>query len=254
VTRRAIKVAIADDSKEFSSIMQEHLSQEPDIELVGVAYDGEQILNIIKEREPDVVVLDIIMPQLDGIGVLERIQLSGSKRPKIIALTALGQESLVQRIMELGVDYYLLKPLNLDMLTKRIKQLIGTPERTVIPRAIESRPVDFEVTDVIREIGIPAHIKGYQYLREAITMIVADNNFLGSVTKELYPTVAQKYSTTPSRVERAIRHSIEVAWNRGNIDLINQLFGCTVNKDKGKPTNSEFMAMIADKLRMEMRA
>jgi len=254
VTRRAIKVAIADDSKEFSSIIQEHLSQEHDVELVGVAYDGEQILNIIKEREPDVVVLDIIMPQLDGIGVLERIQLSGSKRPKIIALTALGQESLVQRIMELGVDYYLLKPLNLDMLTKRIKQLIGTPERTVIPRAIESRPVDFEVTDVIREIGIPAHIKGYQYLREAITMIVADNNFLGSVTKELYPTVAQKYSTTPSRVERAIRHSIEVAWNRGNIDLINQLFGCTVNKDKGKPTNSEFMAMIADKLRMEMRA
>jgi len=254
VTRRAIKVAIADDSKEFSSIIQEHLSQEHDVELVGVAYDGEQILNIIKEREPDVVVLDIIMPQLDGIGVLERIQLSGSKRPKIIALTALGQESLVQRIMELGVDYYLLKPLNLDMLTKRIKQLIGTPERTVIPRAIESRPVDFEVTDVIREIGIPAHIKGYQYLREAITMIVADNNFLGAVTKELYPTVAQKYSTTPSRVERAIRHSIEVAWNRGNMDMINRLFGCTVNRDKGKPTNSEFMAMIADKLRMEMRA
>ena len=260
MTRRAIKVAIADDSKELSSLLQEHLSRDPDIELVGVAYDGEQILNIVAEKDPDVVVLDIIMPHLDGIGVLERIRLSESKRPKIIALTALGQEGLVQRLIELGVDYYLLKPFNLDMLTKRIKQMAGDPERTVshqatsIPQVFESRPIDVEVTQVIREIGIPAHIKGYQYLREAITMLVADINFLGAVTKELYPTVAQKFSTTPSRVERAIRHSIEVAWNRGNMDMINQLFGCTVNMDKGKPTNSEFMAMIADKLRMQRRA
>ncbi|MDR3589979.1 MAG: sporulation transcription factor Spo0A [Negativicutes bacterium] len=259
MTRHTIKVAMADDSKEFSFILQEHLSQQNDIELVGVAYNGEQILDIISEKEPDVVMLDIIMPQLDGIGVLERINLSQSRRPKIIALTALGQESLVQRVIELGADYYLLKPFNLDSLTMRIRELAGTPERKVIPQntvtrqTIESRPVDAEVTDVIREIGVPAHIKGYQYLREAITMLVENSSFLGAVTKELYPTVAKKYATTPSRVERAIRHSIEVAWNRGNIDLINQLFGCNVNMDKGKPTNSEFMAMIADKLRLQMR-
>jgi two-component system, response regulator, stage 0 sporulation protein A len=260
VTRRAIKVAVADDSKDFAAIMQEHLSQETDIELVGVAHDGEQILNIIKEREPDVVILDIIMPQLDGIGVLEQINLSGSRRPKIIVLTALGQETLVQRIIELGADYYLLKPFNLDVLIKRIGQLAGVPEQTaahqnkVAYQSVEPRSVDTEVTNVIREIGIPAHIKGYQYVRDAITMLVADSSFLGAVTKELYPAVAKKYSTTPSRVERAIRHSIEVAWNRGNIDMIDQLFGRTVNLDKGRPTNSEFMAMIADKLRMQRRA
>lgn len=254
VLKYPVKVAIADDNKEFVTIMQDHLSQQPNIELVGVAYDGEQILNIIKEREPDVVVLDIVMPLIDGIGVLEQIKLSQGKRPRIIALTAWGQETLVQRIVELGVDYYILKPFNLDVLTGRIKQLLATPERKVIPRATESRPVEVEVTNIIREIGIPAHIKGYQYVREAITMIVSDIEILGCVTKVLYPTVAQKYSTTPSRVERAIRHSIEVAWSRGNMDKINQLFGCTVNVDKGKPTNSEFMAMIADKLRIEMRA
>jgi len=251
---KPVKVAIADDNKEFTAIIQEHLEGQPDIELVGVAHNGEEILNIIKDSEPDVVVLDIIMPHLDGIGVLERIKLSAGYRPKIIALTALGQESLVSRIIELGVDYYLLKPFSVDVLTKRIKQLIGAPEQKTALRIIESRPVDVEVTNIIRELGIPAHIKGYQYLREAIAMIVADIDFLGAVTKELYPTVAEKFSTTPSRVERAIRHSIEVAWSRGNMEMINKLFGCTVNADKGKPTNSEFMALIADKLRMEMRA
>ena len=255
MTRFAIKVAIADDNKKFASIIYEHLSQQPGIELVGVAYDGEQILNIIEQREPDVVLLDIIMPHLDGIEVLERINLSPSKRPKIIALTALGQETLVQRIIELGVDYYLIKPFNLDVMTKRIKQLLGPLERTVIPlTVIESCPVDAEVTTIIRNIGIPAHIKGYQYLREAITMIVGDSGFLGAVTKKLYPTVARKYSTTPSRVETAIRHSIEVAWNRRNKDMINGLYGYTINIDKGKPTNSEFMALVAEKLRMATNA
>lgn len=255
MTRLAIKVAIAEDNRGFASIIHEHLSQQPGIELVGVAYDGEQILNIIKEKEPDVVLLDIIMPHIDGMEVLERIKLSTSKRPKIIALTALGQETLVQRIIELGVDYYLIKPFELDVMTKRINQLLETPERKAIPlRVIKSCPVDAEVTTIIRKIGIPAHIKGYQYLREAITMIVGDIGFLGAVTKELYPAVARKYSTTPSRVETAIRHSIEVAWTRRNKDMMNGLFGYAINMDKGKPTNSEFMALIADKLRMEMRA
>lgn len=256
MTREKIKVAIADDNREFAEIMQEFLQQQPDIDLVGVAYNGEEILTVIHDKKPDVLVLDIIMPHLDGIGVLERLSGSGEKRPKIIVLTALGQESVTQRVVELGADYYILKPFNMDVLINRVRQLAGiiTSQRPAVAQAIKARPVDVEVTSIIREIGIPAHIKGYQYLRDAIMMIVNEIELLGAVTKVLYPMIADKYTTTPSRVERAIRHAIEVAWSRGNMDMINRIFGYTVKLEKGKPTNSEFMAMIADKLRMEMRA
>lgn len=254
--RENIKVAIADDNREFCGIMQDYLSQQPDLDLVGVAYNGEQILSINEEKKPDVIILDIIMPHLDGIGVLERINAAGGKRPKIIMLTAFGQESVTQRVVELGADYYILKPFNMEVLVSRIRQLATTitDQRPVVAQAIKARPIDVEVTNIIREIGIPAHIKGYQYLRDAIMMIINEIELLGAVTKVLYPMIADKYSTTPSRVERAIRHAIEVAWGRGNMDMINKLFGYTVKLEKGKPTNSEFMAMIADKLRMEMRA
>lgn len=259
MARETIKVAIADDNREFSEILQECLNREPDIELVGVAFNGEQMLSIIEEKSPDVIVLDIIMPHLDGIGVLERINVSSHKRPKIIMLTAFGQENITQRVVELGADYYVLKPFNMDVLINRVRQLAGTlittrPVAAATAQVVKTRPMDVEVTNIIREIGIPAHIKGYQYLRDAIMMIISEVELLGAVTKVLYPMIAEKYSTTPSRVERAIRHAIEVAWNRGNIEMINKLFGYTIKLDKGKPTNSEFMAMIADKLRMEMRA
>ncbi|VBB07998.1 transcription sporulation two-component dna-binding phosphorylation sensory regulation transduction metal-binding calcium [Lucifera butyrica] len=254
--RDAIKVAIADDNREFCGIMQEYLMQQPDIDLVGVAYNGEQILTLVEEKKPDVVILDIIMPHLDGLGVLERINAFTGKRPKIIMLTAFGQESITQRVVELGADYYILKPFNMEVLVNRIRQLASTitAQRPIVAQAIKARPIDVEVTNIIREIGIPAHIKGYQYLRDAIMMIINEVELLGAVTKVLYPMIAEKYSTTPSRVERAIRHAIEVAWGRGNVEMINRIFGYTVKLDKGKPTNSEFMAMIADKLRMEMRA
>lgn len=256
MTREAIKVAIADDNRDFADIMQECLSQQPDINLVGVAYNGEEVLTIIDEKKPDVVILDIIMPHLDGIGVLERISTMGGRRPKVIMLTALGQENITQRVVELGADYYILKPFNMDVLVSRVRQLANniTTQRPAATQSIKARPLDVEVTNIIREIGIPAHIKGYQYLRDAIMMIINEIELLGAVTKVLYPMIAEKYSTTPSRVERAIRHAIEVAWSRGNMDMINRLFGYTVKLEKGKPTNSEFMAMIADKLRMEMRA
>lgn len=253
--RETIKVAIADDNREFVGIVQEYLTQQVDFQLVGIAYNGEQILSIIEEKNPDVVILDIIMPHLDGIGVLERLNTLAAKRPKIIMLTAFGQESITQRVVELGADYYILKPFNMDVLASRIRQLATTitAQRPVVAQAIKARPVDVEVTNIIREIGIPAHIKGYQYLRDAIMMIITEIDLLGAVTKVLYPMIAEKYATTPSRVERAIRHAIEVAWSRGNMDMINRLFGYTVKLEKGKPTNSEFMAMIADKLRLEMR-
>lgn len=253
--KETIKVAIADDNREFVGIVQEYLTQQVDFQLVGIAYNGEQILSIIEEKSPDVVILDIIMPHLDGIGVLERLNTLSAKRPKIIMLTAFGQESITQRVVELGADYYILKPFNMDVLASRIRQLATTitAQRPVVAQAIKARPIDVEVTNIIREIGIPAHIKGYQYLRDAIMMIITEIDLLGAVTKVLYPMIAEKYATTPSRVERAIRHTIEVAWSRGNMDMINRLFGYTVKLEKGKPTNSEFMAMIADKLRMEMR-
>lgn len=256
MTKESIKVAIADDNREFAGIMQEFLQNQADMELVGVAYDGEQILTIMEQENPDVVILDIIMPHLDGIGVLEKMNGLGGKRPKVIMLTAFGQEAITQRVVELGADYYVLKPFNMDVLASRIRQLATTitSQRPIVAQAIKARPVDVEVTNIIREIGIPAHIKGYQYLRDAIMMIISEIELLGAVTKVLYPMIAEKYQTTPSRVERAIRHAIEVAWSRGNIDMINRLFGYTVKLEKGKPTNSEFMAMIADKLRMEMRA
>ena len=257
MTKDKIRVAIADDNREFTSIMEECLTQQSDLDIVGVAYNGEQILNIIAEKKPDVVVLDIIMPHLDGIGVLEKLNELGAPRPKIIMLTAFGQEAITQRVMALGADYYVLKPFNMDVLINRIRQLAVAPAAPCpAPSSTigRPRPLDVEVTNIIREIGIPAHIKGYQYLRDAIVMIINEVELLGAVTKVLYPAIAEKYNTTPSRVERAIRHAIEVAWNRGNVEMINRLFGYTVKVDKGKPTNSEFMAMIADKLRMEMRA
>jgi len=256
VIRETIKVAIADDNREFVSLIQEYITGQSDFELVGVAYNGEQILTIIEEKSPDIVILDIIMPHLDGIGVLERLNTLSGRRPKVIMLTAFGQESITQRVVELGADYYILKPFNIDVLASRIRQLATTitMQRPVVAQAIKARPVDVEVTNIIREIGIPAHIKGYQYLRDAIMMIIEEMELLGAVTKVLYPRIADKYSTTPSRVERAIRHAIEVAWGRGNMDMINRLFSYTVKLEKGKPTNSEFMAMVADKLRLEMRA
>lgn len=251
-----IRVAIADDNREFVGIIQEYLSEQPDIDVVGVGYDGEEILKVIETEKPDVMILDIIMPHLDGIGVLETLNRSSMKRPKIIMLTAIGQESITQQVVDLGADYYILKPFNVDVIASRIRQLAGTitEQRPRVAQAIQAVPMDLEVTNIIREIGIPAHIKGYQYLRDAIMMIINEVELLGAVTKVLYPLIAEKYMTTPSRVERAIRHAIEVAWGRGNMEMINKIFGYTIKLDKGKPTNSEFMAMIADKLRMEMRA
>lgn len=257
--KEKIRVAIADDNRDFVSIVKEYLTEQSDIEVVGTGFNGEEILEIIEKDEPDLVILDIVMPHLDGIGVLERLNVSRLKRPKIIILTAFGQENITQKAVELGADYYVLKPFNMEVLLSRIRQLAGTltvqrPTNMVQVQTVKAQPIDVEVTNIIREIGIPAHIKGYQYLRDAIMMIVEEIDLLGAVTKVLYPMIAEKYSTTPSRVERAIRHAIEVAWGRGNVEMINKIFGYTINTEKGKPTNSEFMAMIADKLRMEMRA
>lgn len=256
-----IKVLVADDNKEFSDILAEHLSMQEDIELVGIVHNGIDALDMIQKEELDVILLDIIMPHLDGVGVLEKLfKMELDHRPKIVMLTAFGQDAITKRTMDLGADYYILKPFSMDVLVKRIREIVERPQR-VIPKINildsntppRSKDLGVEITKIIHQIGIPAHIKGYLYLREAITMVTKNIDLLGAITKELYPLIAEKYKTTPSRVERAIRHAIEVAWNRGNLDLLNKLFGYTVDLDKGKPTNSEFIAMISDKLRMDSK-
>lgn len=263
-----IKVLIGDDNREFCELLRAYVEGQPDLELAGVAYNGSEVLDCVVRNCPDVIILDIIMPHLDGLGVLERLNsLDLLRRPKIIVLTAFGQENITQKVLEMGADYYVLKPFSLDVLGTRVRQLAGAasvpagsaPQPAVaqprpaytVPR---SRSLDSDVTTMIHDIGIPAHIKGYRYLREAILMVVNRVELLGSVTKELYPSIARSHQTTSSRVERAIRHAIEVAWSRGNVEVINGLFGHTVNRERGKPTNSEFIAMVADKLRMETKA
>ena len=249
----AIKVLIADDNREFCEVLEEFFHDQQDFVLSGVAHNGQETLQLIQEQEPDIVILDIIMPHLDGIGVLEKLQvLNFEPRPKIVILTALGQESMTMRSVELGADYYILKPFDLEVLGNRLRQLANGHPLPAAPPQINrtGRNMDVEVTKIIHQMGVPAHIKGYQYLREAILMVIDDVSLLGAVTKELYPLIARKYMTTPSRVERAIRHAIELAWDRGNVEMMNKFFGYTINVERGKPTNSEFIAMVADKLRI----
>lgn len=251
-----MRVVLADDNREFAQLLRDHLNAQDDIEVVGVAYNGNEVLELLKRDTPDLLVLDIIMPHLDGLGVLERLNEQSEPLPKIIMLTAFGQENITQRAVELGASYYILKPFDMELLTHRIRQMQGqavTATRTPVTGSSASRSdnLDANITNVIHEIGVPAHIKGYLYLREAITMVYNEVELLGAITKTLYPRIAEKYNTTPSRVERAIRHAIEVAWSRGNMESIRKLFGYTINVSKAKPTNSEFIAMVADKLRIE---
>lgn len=268
-TLHKIEVLLADDNREFTNLLSEYISEQADMSVSGVAYNGEEVLRHLEEtrKVPDVLILDIIMPHLDGLGVLERLkEMNLSPMPKIIMLTAFGQENITQKAVQLGASYYILKPFDMDILANRIRQLAGNStfsttgsfsssgasaiKSNVVPIA-KGKNLDANITSIIHEIGVPAHIKGYQYLREAITMVYNNIEILGAITKTLYPAIAEKFKTTPSRVERAIRHAIEVAWTRGNIDSISHLFGYTINISKSKPTNSEFIAMVADKLRIE---
>lgn len=263
-----IKVLLADDNKDFCDIVVKHLQQQDDIQVVAVAMDGIDAMNKIREYRPDVAVIDGIMPRLDGIGVLERLQKNPDMhQPMTIILSAISQDKVIQRALELGAGYYMVKPFDLEALTQRIRQLMqerpvlrsGAPayENTAASFAKPSNgsfDLETRVTDLLHLIGVPAHIRGYHYIREAIIMSVNDMDILNYITKELYPAIAQKCNTTPSRVERAIRHAIEVAWTRGQLEVIEAYFGYTINNHKGKPTNSEFIALIADRLRLEQKA
>ncbi|MFC4182354.1 sporulation transcription factor Spo0A [Saccharococcus thermophilus] len=257
-----IKVCIADDNRELVSLLEEYISSQSDMEVIGTAYNGQDCLYMLEEKQPDILLLDIIMPHLDGLAVLEKIRTKRQQQPpNVIMLTAFGQEDVTKKAVELGASYFILKPFDMENLVHHIRQIYGktTPiMKKTVPsyQARDNKPknLDASITSIIHEIGVPAHIKGYLYLREAIAMVYHDIELLGSITKVLYPDIAKKYNTTASRVERAIRHAIEVAWSRGNLESISSLFGYTVSMSKAKPMNSEFIAMVADKLRLEHKA
>jgi two-component system response regulator (stage 0 sporulation protein A) len=258
-----LKVLIADDNPRIAATLEDVLKQDSEIEVVGKAEDGMETLGMIEETKPDVLLLDLIMPKLDGLGVLERIyRAKGSgKQPEVIVISAISQERVTESAFNLGAAYYLLKPFDNEVVLNHVQhfkpgakaRFIVKPEESRRSEQLAQYNLESDVTNIIHEIGVPAHIKGYQYLRDAIMMSVDDSEMLNSITKILYPSIAKQHGTTPSRVERAIRHAIEVAWSRGKVDTIDELFGYTVHNGKGKPTNSEFVALIADKIRLEQK-
>ncbi len=254
---KKLKVIVADDSTEFGQNCANALrSYGMDVKLCEK--DGQILLNRVRQTRPDVVLADVFMPNLDILGVLHELQeVDGKDRPMVMAMSSYDNPRLEKETLSAGASYYFLKPFDSNMLAERIIQLSGWKnEKTpvVVKGSVISDPdLELMVTEIIHQIGVPAHIKGYHYLREAIMLSVKDHEMINSVTKILYPTVAKKHATTSSRVERAIRHAIEVAWDRGDVDVLNSYFGYTIHNGRGKPTNSEFIAMIADKLRLRLK-
>ena len=251
------RVLIADPNEEFSALLADTLEAEGDIAVVGLAADGTQAISMLSEAKPDVLLLELVMPKLDGIGVLQHIEEMGIKCATIV-LSAFYNEMLISRCAELGAYYFMPKPCDVGALASRVRQSLSTVRvaaPTLLPNPTkQDTNLETTITEIIHEIGVPAHIKGYQYLREAIMITVNDIDVINAVTKVLYPEVAKKFATTPSRVERAIRHAIEVAWDRGDLETLQKFFGYTVSNIKGKPTNSEFIAMIADYLSLRRKA
>ncbi len=268
--KEKIKILIADDNLDFVSTLITYFDTQDDVEIIATAKDGQDAYNKIITEKPQVALLDVIMPHLDGLGVLEKLISNNVDLPICIMLSAVGQDNVTAQAVNLGAQYYILKPFKMEVLMKRIRELIEKPavKKPVIQLPIKDNKTNYvefnikstkeeileiKVTNIIHEIGVPAHIKGYQYLRDGIIMVVNNIEVINQITKQLYPDLAKKYKTTPSRVERAIRHAIEVAWNRGQLETVESIFGYTVNSNKGKPTNSEFIAMIADKLRLDLK-
>lgn len=258
-----LKVILADNNPKDLDELANAISAE--MEIIGLADNGKSAYEMIIENQPDVVVLDVILPVIDGFGVIEKVINNSKKVPQFIMTSSIGTQSLIECANNLGVAYYIMKPYDYQIVCERIKQIAGMKNQNL--RYYLARNGEIEgyikeyseydmkqdVTNIIHELGIPAHIKGYQYIREGIIMAVEDVNMMNYITKLLYPTIAKKYKTTSSSVERAIRHAIEVAWNRGRIEILEEMFGYSVQGDRGKPTNSEFIALIADKLRLQYR-
>lgn len=239
------RVVLADASEEFRRMLAETVENEPDLTVVGETGSGEELLTLITAQKPDVVVMDLLLTELDGMAVLEQL---GAVRPRMLVLSPYNNPNLVGEILSNGGDYCMLKPCRMQAVIERTRRLTSAPNLEDVREEAKARELERQITAILHEIGVPAHIKGYQYLREAIGLAVADMEVINAVTKVLYPAVAKKFGTTASRVERAIRHAIEVAWDRGDLETLQKYFGYTVSNAKGKPTNSEFIAMIADRI------
>ena len=237
------KILLADSSEEFRLLLRRTLEETGEFQVVGDTGDGDEAWELIQKTKPDVVVMDMILPGLDGMSLLQRMP----KEIKCIVLSAFSTQAMVQEMMHLGAWYFIPKPAHMDSLLDRIRQATHDGSVLSLPT------LEAEVTAILHEVGVPAHIKGYQYVREAIIIVVQNMDAINAVTKVLYPEVAKRFHTTPSRVERAIRHAIEVAWDRGDLETLQGYFGYTVNSAKGKPTNSEFIAMIADRIRLRRK-
>ncbi len=247
---KRITVLVADGSEEFCIQLSKAL-QNGGYQVVGTATDGQSALEQLKAVEPDVLILDLMLPKIDGVTVLKNMP--QTHRPKLLLMAAFATDYVAGVAASVGADYLMLKPVLPQTVAERLDEIVRT-DQTAIQRKNEEPDIETMVTNVIHEIGVPAHIKGYQYLREAIIIAVGDMEVINAITKVLYPQVAKAFSTTPSRVERAIRHAIEVAWDRGDLDTLQRFFGYTVSNTKGKPTNSEFIALIADRLQLQLRS
>lgn len=253
-----IRVVTIDDNQEVRESLKEHFKNSTLLEIVGEAENGIEGLEIIREKKPDAVILDIVMPKLDGLGLLEKLA-SENISTNILIYSAIGNDAVVQKTFSLGAKYYIMKPCDPKDIASHILEASQAtyPASSVISapsvNTITENNLESVITDIIHDIGVPAHIKGYNYLREAIGLCIKDDEFINSITKLLYPTVAKNFSTTSSRVERAIRHAIEVAWNRGREEILTDIFGYTIDTNKGKPTNGEFIAMISDSIKLKMK-
>ena len=248
-----IRVLLADTGEDFRQLLSQLLERESDLTLVGAAENGEEALRLVRELDPDVLVTDVILPKLDGLSVLQKLQ-EENRPTRAVVVSGFYTQQVLTEASELGAAFFLPKPCAPELLVSRIRQA-ARPKAAPLPAVQRPAEPTLEamVTDIIHEIGVPAHIKGYQYLREAILLTVNDMEIINAVTKVLYPAVAKKFGTTPSRVERAIRHAIEVAWDRGDIETLQRIFGYTVSNVKGKPTNSECIAMIADSISLRKK-
>lgn len=247
--KNKIRVLLLDDSQSIIQAAKEHFSSHAVIDVVLTCQDGKEGYDMIlnKEKEYDVIVMDLIMPNKDGLSILEDLH-QLNKNKKIIVLTSYSKDETIRKVSEYGVSYYMLKPFNIKDLEKRILDVF---ESSNSKAKSLNKSVDLSISKILHSLGMPSHIKGYQYIRDGIHMMYNQPGLVGGITKELYPEIALKYETTSSRVERAIRHAIEISWNRGDYDLMEELFGHSVDYDKAKPTNSEFIATVADKLRLD---